>query len=419
MKGKTFGAVLLVVLCFVGIKSARGQTLCYSSSIECPYGGVINGYYTGTYGTGVYGWASAASGLTFGVRGASYSTSGRGVYGYATAISGLSYGVVGAAWSTSGTGVHGYATATSGTTYGVLGQSNSPSGRGVFGSALASSGTTYGVLGQSYSTTGRGVFGSASASSGTTYGVLGQSYSTTGRGVFGSASASSGTNYGVYGISYSTTGRGVYGSASASSGTTFGVVGQSYSTTGRGVYGCASASSGTNYGVYGYAVSPSGYAVYANGRLHVTGNFTATGTKSAVVKIAGGKAVKLYAEEGSENWFFDMGSAKLQNGKALVAIDPTFAQTVNTSSEYLVFLTPEGDCEGLYVAKKDEHSFEVRELRAGQSSITFNYRIMAKRRGYEGERLAKASSEEVVAFFSPADPSVEDHSEPEKLAALE
>jgi hypothetical protein len=43
-----------------------------------------------------------------------------------------------------------------------------------------------------------------------------------------------------------------------------------------------------------------------------------------------------------------------------------------------VFLTPQGDCNGLYVAQKSSAGFEVRELRGGRSSLTFDYRIVAK-----------------------------------------
>jgi hypothetical protein len=52
-----------------------------------------------------------------------------------------------------------------------------------------------------------------------------------------------------------------------------------------------------------------------------------------------------------------------------------------------VFLTPNGDSEGLYVAGKTATGFEVREQGGGTSNISFDYRIVAKRRGYESVRL--------------------------------
>jgi hypothetical protein len=61
---------------------------------------------------------------------------------------------------------------------------------------------------------------------------------------------------------------------------------------------------------------------------------------------------------------------------------------VNTNVSYRVFLTPGGECKGLYVSQKSATSFEVRELGFGTSNIAFDYRIMAKRNGFENVRLA-------------------------------
>jgi hypothetical protein len=67
-------------------------------------------------------------------------------------------------------------------------------------------------------------------------------------------------------------------------------------------------------------------------------------------------------------------------------LEPTFAQTVNTGSDYHVLLTPEGECRGLYVSNKSTTGFEVHELGGGQFNIAFSYRIVALRRGYENMR---------------------------------
>ena len=75
-------------------------------------------------------------------------------------------------------------------------------------------------------------------------------------------------------------------------------------------------------------------------------------------------------------------------GAAHIDLDPIFAQTVNTNVPYRVFLTPGGECKGLYVSQKSATSFDVRELGGGNSNIAFDYRIMAKRNGFENARLA-------------------------------
>ena len=118
------------------------------------------------------------------------------------------------------------------------------------------------------------------------------------------------------------------------------------------------------------------------------GHLICSGTKSAAVPLEDGRNVALYAVEAAENWFEDAGSGKLLNWGYTVTLESTFAQTVNTGTEYHVFLTPEGDCEGLYVTNKTPTGFEVRELHGGHSNIAFDYRIMARRKGYENVRLA-------------------------------
>jgi hypothetical protein len=83
----------------------------------------------------------------------------------------------------------------------------------------------------------------------------------------------------------------------------------------------------------------------------------------------------------------DFGSGSLERGVAVVKIDAAFADTVTADASYHVFITPNGDSEGLYVINKTATSFEVRESKGGTSSLSFDYRIVAKRRGYEAQRL--------------------------------
>jgi hypothetical protein len=106
----------------------------------------------------------------------------------------------------------------------------------------------------------------------------------------------------------------------------------------------------------------------------------------------------LYCQESPENWFEDFGEGKLVDGKAVIQIDPLFAQTVNTSVKYHVFLTPQDEPLTLAVANKTATSFEVRG--PGGANISFSYRIVAKRKGYENIRLVKMGGptpEEVAA----------------------
>ena len=111
------------------------------------------------------------------------------------------------------------------------------------------------------------------------------------------------------------------------------------------------------------------------------------GFSETAAVAAGQRHVALYALESPQHWFEDFGAGELANGTAAVALDPTFAETVNGASDYHVFLTPQGDCRGLYVSHKTASGFEVRELGGGRSTVAFDYRIVALRRGTETVRL--------------------------------
>jgi len=51
-----------------------------------------------------------------------------------------------------------------------------------------------------------------------------------------------------------------------------------------------------------------------------------------------------------------------------------------------VFIQLEGDCNGVYVVKGTT-GFDVNELKGGNNNVQFSYRIIAKRKGYETQRL--------------------------------
>jgi hypothetical protein len=111
------------------------------------------------------------------------------------------------------------------------------------------------------------------------------------------------------------------------------------------------------------------------------------GSKNAVVGTSTG-ARALHAEEATEVWFTDYGFARLQNGRAVVTIDPTFLETVRLDLPYHVFVQAYGPAE-LYVSRRSAGSFEVR-ARPGAADTDFSFRIVGKRRGFEDQRLNRA-----------------------------
>jgi hypothetical protein len=127
-----------------------------------------------------------------------------------------------------------------------------------------------------------------------------------------------------------------------------------------------------------------------NGNAYIMGDLEVLGNKNAVVPTSRG-AKKVYAQESPESWFEDFGSGKLEAGECTVELDPLFLETVTVDSDHpiLVFITPTEPMGNFHV-RKDDDSFTV--VAEGRGSLaTFDWRVVAKRRGYEDARLEAAT----------------------------
>jgi hypothetical protein len=409
------------------------------------------------YTPAILGNATNTSGYAVGVEGLTVAVNGFGVYGWQANAASSGYGVLGEADGNYGAGVRGFATSTSSGAQvaGVSGISNAPNGIGVDGYE-ASNANGIGVRGYTYGSDGIGMYGVWNGASviGSGYSEMGVwGDSSAGVGVVGTSDSNfavfglSNTNEGVFGLSVS--GSGVFGH----SGVGPGLGGTSDSSSGvsgltdgvAGVYGDFSepsltGSGFTNLGVWGDTGSPGSIAVLGtaddgnalfaknNTSNHETlyaendsstvgasaarfagpgsatycyvvrdssglGDIVCTGSKSAAVAVDGDRMVRMYAVEAADNWFEDAGSAQLRNGSVAVAFDRVFVQTVNGDVDYHVFITPNGECEGLYVTNKSGQGFEVHELHGGHSNIAFDYRIMARRKGFENVRMQDVTAD--------------------------
>jgi hypothetical protein len=262
-------------------------------------------------------------------------------------------------WHASGRGLRSYAMSESGTNYGIVGASRSPDG---YGGYFYNSGGGIGLLGKTDVINSFGVVGFQTGYSVSDFPTT--SYYESG-GFFG------GRN-GVVGLTKDSDGWGVFGIHDTSSG------------EGAGIKGTTLSSSGWS----GSFVTGVGKGVYISTPGGNTGLEVAGGTKSAVVSASDGARL-LYTEESTEVWFTDYGFGKLDEGTAIIPIDPTFAQTVNLEDEaYHVFVQVYGDAD-VYVTNRASTQFEVR-LRDGDPNTEFSYRIVGKRSGYEDDRLERA-----------------------------
>lgn len=276
---------------------------------------------------------------------------------------------------------------------------------GIFGSDASTSGSfNAGVSG--LSVRGIGVQGTGGA-----VGVKGIGGGTNGTGV--EADSSNGSAI----IARSTSGSLFYGIGAANPafvvdtvGDTFtygtAIVYQSVSAFGPS-YGVTALVTGTNSagaGVYSETQNPQSWIFRGYSDFHGAYVFEvaddgtvfekAYGTLSAIrilQKTSTGQSVNTYAPQVSQPTVEDTGEAQLVNGVANVALEPRFAAAIDRRARYLVTVTPEGDCRGLYVAQRNGIGFTVRELQGGRSSLAFAYRIVAKPFGDTSARLPMAS----------------------------
>ena len=103
----------------------------------------------------------------------------------------------------------------------------------------------------------------------------------------------------------------------------------------------------------------------------------------------------------------DTGTSRLMNGEGAVRFDAAFARTLDLRQGYQVFLTPDGDTRGLYVAAKYDGGFIVRETEHGRSSIDFDYRVVAHPYGANEARLPKLNlkAPRISRVIMPANPT--------------
>lgn len=132
-------------------------------------------------------------------------------------------------------------------------------------------------------------------------------------------------------------------------------------------------------------------SIDCSGNLIVSGSVTAHGTPLATQHNSGGRGIGTYATQQTIPSIDDIGEGQLLQGKAFVPLSADFASVIDGRAQYLVFITPQGQCNGLYVTQKGPSGFWVREIGAGMSAVAFDYRVVAKPLGGTGKRLPSMS----------------------------
>ena len=124
-----------------------------------------------------------------------------------------------------------------------------------------------------------------------------------------------------------------------------------------------------------------------SGNMILAGTLTQNGNPMVAHRKPSGWGVGTYSAQQTTQTVEDVGEAQLIGGQAFVRLDPAFSSLLNPRSTYLVFLTAQGDCRGLFVGQKNLSGFEVQEMNGGRSSVAFDYRIVGKPVDASGARL--------------------------------
>jgi hypothetical protein len=261
----------------------------------------------------------------------------------------------------------------------VEGDSTGASTWGVYGLSA----TADGVHGVTNATNGNsGTSGISNGTTGSAHGVYGRS--SNGQGVYGISSK----NNGVEGHSTASGGSGVAGiNQGTSTGSGDGVYSESADTTNFYEALEAKADSSNTYIFEGFNSSTNGLCtIDYNAALACTGGAIVKSVQTRHM-TATGQRVLAYASESTSATLEDFGTGRMTGGVANVAIEPAFAATINRNLPYYVFLTPLGDTRGLFVSLKTPNGFQVRETQGGRSTLSFDYRIVARPLDARNDRL--------------------------------
>lgn len=94
----------------------------------------------------------------------------------------------------------------------------------------------------------------------------------------------------------------------------------------------------------------------------------------------GGPAAVYFGLAGPESGLYLRGRALLRDGRAVIELPDHFAAAVEPSS-LTVHLTPAGECQGIYTAKRSANRVLVLEFNEGKSDAPFDWLLMGQRRG--------------------------------------
>lgn len=126
--------------------------------------------------------------------------------------------------------------------------------------------------------------------------------------------------------------------------------------------------------------------LHNNWSIEETGTFTTTGVYKAAIESTQGTDVEVYASMSPEVSLTLSGTSTLSNGQAVIEfeqVDSEFNDIISSIAPIRVLITPNGPTSILYVSQKSNNGFSVQEVGGTTSDVSFDWLVIAYRRGYE------------------------------------
>ncbi len=130
-----------------------------------------------------------------------------------------------------------------------------------------------------------------------------------------------------------------------------------------------------------YAYVGMRYGTNPNGTAGTDYKVIGTGTVSTLINDNNNVPRIMFAPEAPEIVFQDFGTGQLINGEAYIELDPILKKSLHIDAKHplKVYVTLEGDCNGVFVTNKSVNGFTVKELQGGTSNAPFSWQIVASR----------------------------------------
>lgn len=121
-----------------------------------------------------------------------------------------------------------------------------------------------------------------------------------------------------------------------------------------------------------------------------SGNTYTYGKNVELVGNEGSQKTPVYAMTALESTIYTKGNAQLVNGQAYISFDANYKKVLGETP--VVTVTPNGNCNGVYIASVDKNGFTIKEMNNGTSNVAISWIAVGNRIDQRIERALEIVS---------------------------